>query len=272
MKTSRIKSIIIVILALVNVFLLVLLLSRQSQQRTAYSRSVEQLSLLLSENGISLDPVLLPQETSLPTAQPSRNADAESMFAQKLLGDAELRDVGGGISVYQSGSSSIQFRAGGTVEGTVSVAAENPLRLCDQLLGGWGYSADTALRSTGASVSESGSGTVRMLRKIDDRCVFNAPLLLTFEDHVLTEVAGSFLPDVSTAKQGAGIDAVTALVRFLDYRNANGIVCTEIVRIEAGYLLQESASAAAKLLPVWQITTNISNYYVNYISGDILRD
>lgn len=271
MKTSRIKSIIIVTLALVNIFLLALLLSRQSQQRIAYSRSVEQLSLLLSENGILLDSALLPQGTSLPAAQASRSTNAESTFAQKLLGDAELHDVGG-ISVYQNGSSSLQFRAGGTVEGTVSVTAENPRRLCDELLGGWGYSTDTALRSTDASVSESGSSTVRMLRKIEGRCVFNAPLLFTFEDHVLTEVTGSFLPEVSTVKQATGIDAVTALVRFLDYRNANGIVCTEIVRIEAGYLLQESASAAAKLFPVWQITTNISNYYVNYITGEVLRD
>ena len=43
MKASRLKTIVIVILLLVNAFLLFLLLSRRAEQTHAYERTVEQL-------------------------------------------------------------------------------------------------------------------------------------------------------------------------------------------------------------------------------------
>ena len=86
MKTSRLKSIVIAILLLVNIFLFVLLLGRQNQQRAAYERSVEQLSILLSDNGIDFDTALLPRDVSISTVELSRSNDEESAFAEKLLG------------------------------------------------------------------------------------------------------------------------------------------------------------------------------------------
>ena len=63
----------------------------------------------------------------------------------------------------------------------------------------------------------------------------------------------------------------TALVRFLDYRNASGAVCTGITWLSAGYLVQSTTSAPLQLVPVLRVDTDVYSYYVNIVSGEVSR-
>lgn len=268
MKTSRIKNIVIVILALVNAFLLVLLLGRQNQQRIAYERSVEQLSLLLTNNGIAFDTSLLPDKVSFPTAELSHDADAESAFARALLGeDAAARSTGGGNSVYESGLGSLQFRANGAVDGSMNCPTEDPFEFLRSILSDFGYQ----LYANISALSITGNGTLAAVREMDSTRILNAPLIFTFENGALISVSGSFLPSVTLTVPADSMDAISALVRFLDYRNTNGLVCTQIIHLENGYLLQ-SAAVSPKLVPAWHIMTDVSEYYVNSVTGEITRE
>ena len=56
MQSSRLKNIIILILALVNVFLLASLLSRFNARLASREQSASQLAELFSANGITLPP------------------------------------------------------------------------------------------------------------------------------------------------------------------------------------------------------------------------
>lgn len=272
MKTSRIKTIVIVILLLVNAFLLVLLFGRQNQQRVAYERSVAQLSLLLTNNGIAFDTSLLPGKVSFPAAELSHDANVEASFAHALLGDdTAARSTGGGSSVYESDYGSLQFRANGAIEGTLNLFVSNPIALCEGIFRSCDYEMDDTAYAHALAVSDSGSGTIRALRSVDGLSVFAAPLSLTFENNTLVAVSGSFLSNVSVLKPVHGMDSISALVRFLDYRNTNGLVCTEITSLSRGYLLQGS-TASAKLVPAWHISTDISEYYVNSVTGEITRE
>ena len=265
MKTSRIKNIIIVILALMNAFLLVLLLGRQNQQRIAYERSVEQLSLLLTNNGIAFDTSLLPGDVSYPAAELSHDAATEAAFARALLGDdAEARSTGGS-SVYESERGSLQFRTNGTVDGSLNRPVEDPVDFLSSTFSDLGYRFDTV------ALNSVGSGTVTAVRKVDSVKIFNAPLIFTFENGTLISVSGSFLPSVTLTESVDGMDAISTLVRFLDYRNTNGLVCTQIIHLENGYLLQ-SAAVSPKLVPAWHIMTDVSEYYVNSATGEITRE
>ena len=266
MKTSRIKTIVIVILLLVNVFLLVLLLGRRNEQRIAYERSVEQLSLLLVNNGITFDTSLLPDKVSFPAAELTHDAAAEAAFAHALLGDnAAARSTGGGNSVYESERGSLRFRANGAVDGSMNCPARDPADFLSGILPPLGYRVDVS------GVNFAGSGTAVAVREMDSTRIFNAPLTFTFESGALTSVSGSFLPSVTLTKSTDGMDAISALVRFLDYRNTNGLVCTQIVHLENGYLLQ-SAAVSPKLVPAWHIMTDVSEYYVNSVTGEITRE
>ena len=61
-------------------------------------------------------------------------------------------------------------------------------------------------------------------------------------------------------------------MRFLDYCGVSGVVCTEVSALDSGYLLQSSASAPLRLIPVWRITTDVNNYYVNCKTGEVTRE
>ena len=115
------------------------------------------------------------------------------------------------------------------------------------------------------------AGRISALREIDGHLVFAAPLSLTFENSALVSVSGSFLPEAASLKGAECMDAVSAVVHFLDYRNATGLVCTEITRLSCGYLLQDSSSVSTRLVPVWCIATDAGNYYVNCATGSITR-
>ena len=102
--------------------------------------------------------------------------------------------------------------------------------------------------------------------------VCNASLIFTFSGSTLTTVTGTFLPPIDTSESGeTALDAVTALVRFLDYRNASGAVCTGITWLSAGYLVQSTTSAPLQLVPVLRVDTDVYSYYVNIVSGEVSR-
>ena len=57
-------------------------------------------------------------------------------------------------------------------------------------------------------------------------------------------------------------------MRFLDYRNASGVVCSEIRNVRCVYELQSTGSSL-RLLPAWRIDTDTYTYFVDCSSGEV---
>ena len=266
MKPSRIKSTVIVILALVNVCLLILLVSRRAQERVSRSHTVAQLIRLYSESGVELPASLVPsEELRLLAVDPARDLSAEAAFAEDLLGPCVSEEMGGGIYRYVGENGQCLLRASGTVEAALDRAVDDPEAFCEALFGAHGY---TVLYSA----LSGGSGTVAAVRALPDATVFNAELTLTFEQNRLLSAAGFFIPPAGSAgERGGGISGVTALVYFLDYSKRSGEVCTAITGVQGGYLLQNTASVSQRLIPTWYVSTDVNQYYVNSITGEVTR-
>lgn len=265
MKTARLKNIVILLLVLLNAFLLFLLLSRRMEARNASDRALRSLTELYAKSGITLPASVIPEEVELPDVDPLRDTAAELAFAGALLGQSTARDAGGGIHRYTGEHGECLFRASGTVESELSRAVEDPAAFSESFFDTVGYApVELAL--------QDGSGTASAVRMLERGAVFNARLTLRFEGGTLTGVSGSFLPAVTAYEAVDGPDAVTALMRFLDYCGQNGVVCTEILSLEQGYLLLSSASVPARLVPVWRVGTDVNNYYVNYLTGEVTRE
>ena len=265
MKTSRLKNIVIAILALVNVFLLALLIGRGVQERAARSRAAEQLIALYAADGVTLPAGCIPaEEPRLAPVEPTRSREAELAFAEALLGACTEEDVGGGIYRYSGEHGVCLIRASGAVEAALSLPVEEPEDFFESLLAAFGY---VPLR---ADVQE-GSGTVTAVRMLPEGMVFNAQLSLRFAKGRLTAVTGSFIPPVETPEGGGGVDGVTALVRCLDYSRGGGEVFTAVSDVRSGYLLQNTASTAQRLIPAWCIQTDVNQYYVNIVTGEVTR-
>lgn len=266
MKASRLKTIVIVILLLVNAFLLFLLLSRRAEQVQSYERSVDQLCALYERSGVSLERALLPKDSGVHLLSFERDSAREAAFAKALLGgEPSLLDSGGGVSRYSGESGSCAIRSGGSVESTLSRPVDDPADFCRELFRSFGYEQIS-------SSLAGGSGSVTGVRCNDERLIYNAALLLSFSDGVLTSASGVFLSELKESRRTDGIDAVSALVHFLDYCGASGVVCTEVSALESGYLLQSTSTSSLRLAPVWRITTDVNNYYVNCKTGEITRE
>ena len=263
MKTSRLKSIVIVILALANAFLLVLLIGQGAQERAARAYTASQLVQLFRTNGVSLSASIVPLESDLfAVVDPARDPSAEAAFAEAVLGPCTAEDVGGGIYRYVGETGQCLFRASGAVEASLERDAEDPETLARELLTAGGYqlvSADLA----------NGSGSISAVRALSETLVFNAGLELVFSQNRLVSVAGSFVPAASVGHTDRGINAVTALVRFLDHSSESGEICTAVTAVHAGYLLESTAALPQQLIPAWRITTDVSQYYVDMRTGEV---
>ena len=257
MKTSRLKNIVIVILLLVNAFLLFLLLSRRAEEHDSNERRVEQLCTLFEKNGVAFDRALLPDEETHLSLSLERDAAREEAFASALLGTAESSDSGGGVSRFTG-----EY---GSADALLSRPVDDPESFSKQLFKTFGYTFLT-------SQLTDGSGSVTGIRSEKGRLIFNASLTLTFSDSSLTGVSGTFLPALDEGRRTDGLDAVDALVHFLDYCSASGVVCTEVRALDEGYLLQTSSASPLRLQGVWRISTDVSSYYVNCKTGEITRE
>ncbi len=99
--------------------------------------------------------------------------------------------------------------------------------------------------------------------------VQNCGVLLRFKGDVLTSVSGAYVSlENAVVEQGGLMSWVTALLRFLDYRNAAGIVCGEVSDISCVYELQGSA---LRLTPAWRVETDAHDYLVDCATGEVAR-
>ena len=238
---------------------------RRAEERDSNERRVEQLCTLFEKNGVAFDRALLPDEEAHLSLSLERDAAREEAFASALLGTAESSDSGGGVSRFTGEYGSCSIRSGGTADALLSRPVDDPESFSKQLFKTFGYTFLT-------SQLTDGSGSVTGMRSEKGQLIFNASLTLTFSDSSLTGVSGTFLPALGEGRRTDGLDAVDALVHFLDYCSVSGVVCTEVRALDKGYLLQTSSASPLRLQGVWRISTDVSSYYVNCKTGEITRE
>lgn len=265
METRRLKNIAILILLLLNVFLLGLLGYQRLQARQTERETRRQLTSLFASSQISLAEGLDLSRPALAPLTLSRQESAEGVMAAFLLGQEPQASGQSGVTTYTAGQGSIQFRAGGRFDGAgLSRPVEDP----DSFL-------QSFCRQFGCQVSQrrlsQGSGTAAAVLQAAAAPVYGCEVYFTFRSGVLAEVSGAYVSlTEAVADEGRQMDRVTALVRFLDYRNATGAVCSQITGLTCVYTLR-SASAATRLLPAWQVRTDTFDCLVDCATGEVTR-
>ncbi len=263
MKASRFKGILLIILALLNAFLLTLLLVQRSQQHSAEHRSRQELSTLYEKNGILLSAEQIPQTRTLSVPSVRRNRTEETAFAQMLLGSVETSSDESGVYRYHNENGFCRIRANGAVDAVCQIEVRDIAAFCRKMEKDFGY------REVFYRI-EGGSGTVKMERTFGKFPMSNATLLLTFQNHKFVSANGTFLPNEDIKSTQTTIDTLSAMVAFLNYRNTSGLVCSDIEDIAVCYYIENTA-AAFSILPAIRITTNVATYYVNLVNNTILH-
>ena len=264
METYRLKNIAIILLLFLNGSLLLLVGYQQFQESRSEHAAAQSLRELCAASQLTLDGSLELTRQPLSALSLVRNAETEQAIASYLLGGETVSaSQGGGIYSYETASGSIQFRAGGSFYGSrLAVAAGDIPAFCQEFFQRFGYE--------GAQFQvEGGNGTVSALQRANGVDVAGGGISLDFSEGMLVSVTGAHasLESASIEPETPEMTCVTALVRFLDYRNASGAVCSEVRDVHCIYQLQ--GAVVPRLLPVWQIDTDTNTYFVDCRTGEV---
>lgn len=262
MDRFRLKNIIILILVLVNGFLLFSLAQRRLSERDAARRTAEQLAALFREDGLTLDPRAISQDSPPDGVALVRDAGLEEQAAAFLLGEVlSSSDRGGGIYCYTGAAGEVLFRSGGGFEASGTLAEGDAAGFCREFCRAFSYGEP--------DIPPEGDGVFSATAVYGKWPVFNCSVTFTVEQGVLTAAAGTLLPKTGSASPGeAPLSAAGALTAFQRMRRESAAVASTVTDTQVCYELQAS-SGTMSLAPAWRIVTDTEDYYVNGWTGAV---
>lgn len=260
MESFRLKNIIILILALMNLFLLGSLYGRASAQQEAQNRTRQQLvELFASDSGrIALDGDVISFQTPPSGGTLTRDVAHDQKVATLLLGEGLLRsDQGGGIYSYENSAGAAVFRSGGNFDVTLHLSdSADAGELFRDFCKEFHYEEID-------SASEGGIFSASAVRTFGDYRVINSTVSFQTSESAL-HITGTYLPDTLTAADREdALSGPSALTAFLNTRREMGAVISAVTDMYPCYELQSTAAAPMTLTPAWCIETDAGQYYVN---------
>lgn len=272
MEWHRMKTIIIAILLVINGFLLVLVGTRRSESLRYEQSALEYAARVLESNGIAVEEHAVASTVVQNPCVSERSSVREEAAAAALLGQVvESNDLGGGLYSYTADSGTVSFRMGGEI---ATVLTDDPMWYTTDPLG---HSASLmSAMKVDFSLSDAqitnGTGEVVYQQMLQETPLFSCRVTFFYEKGRLTGLAGTLLAvEKVTEEEGETLTLPTVLMGFLDEVLRSGDVCSSVLAVEPGYLLTQSFANTVRLQPVWYISTNTADYYVDGITGELTR-
>ncbi len=268
MAWSKLKNIVLIILAVTNLFLLFFVLRRSYQEERQARQARESAISFLAGRGIRVEASQVPRAVSLAPQTVERDREREETAAAALLkGDAAAESRGGGVYRYENANGSVQFHSDGAFSAEfapgVFPLGENRAESCLKVLALLGFQGELAGET-------EDSLTFRQLW--EGRPLFTQQVtLLCGGDSLVGMTGGRRL--VGAPAENAGrktLDVPTALFNFFNGLKTLGDVCSRIDGITQGYVAS-ALSGSMELTPVWRITTDTGAYQLDLVSGGLTR-
>lgn len=269
MQWSRTKTILIVILLLVDGFLFFNIAEKYVSRSYREAENAHNIVEILTARGIGIDPgFVLPDTQALPVLQADRSRVEEDKFAYGLLGeDAISSEQASGSTVrYTSDRGTLEWRDGGAVSGTIvpevytqpaddKQTKEQAERLLTQ----------AGLTTSNLTLAVNGQ-TVTASFPTAGVPVFNRVITLTFEkEQILLSGVWTFgMPYITKSGNYVTFAAADALFILI-----SGTEIEQITGMEQGFLLSESGGGRVQLTPGWRINTNTGSFFVDSLKKSV---
>ena len=274
MEWSRIKTIVLIILAITNISLLGFLLQREVRLQSAQDEALANAVLFLEKNGVSLDQGELPEEMALLPQTVEWDREQEREAAEVLLG-GQVQEQAWSDEIYRyyNETGSVQFHRDGTfrgefVEGAFPLEGRDPVDYGLEILKTFGVEGEELSVQAG----EGDSATVVTFRQLWNQVpIFNHQSTLTFRENCLVAVEGRRLTGEPVQDSGRKpVSVPTALFQFYHGMVDLGDVCSRIDSITPGYMASAGSGPSA-LTPVWYIVTDTRSYRLDTVTGILSR-
>lgn len=272
MEWHKVKNIIIVILLLINGFLLALVGAQRSEALRYEQAALDGAISVLEKNGISLSEDAIAGRIGKNPGTLERSITLEAEAASALLGEsAESANRGGGLYIYTTGAGQISFRSGGELSSALNDDprwyTDDPETHAAALAG----NLSVELHRVECRISD-GSGQIVYRQEMDGIPLFSCRVVFTYEDWRLTGLSGTvFAAEEPAVESGEVLSLPTVLMHVLDEVLTSGSVSSAILSVEPGWLPEQSFNDTVRLTPVWYISTNTADYYVNGVTGEVSR-
>lgn len=269
MPWTKLKNVILVILAAANLFLFILVAGPALQSRRIAGEARAETLRFLQSRGVQVAEDVVPQAMDLPPQRLERDLEGEQRAAAALLGSPVTAEARGGeVYRYYNEKGSVQFHSDGAISAQLEPAAfplgEDRREGCLDLMARMGLEGDI--------LAESGQ-ELTFRQTLAGRPLFTQQVTLVCEDGGLSAItAGRQMvgkPQEDPAR--TTITVSTALISFLNGVSALGDVCNRIDAIEPGYITAASLSGPAALTPVWRVTTDTGAYQLDTVTGVVTR-
>ena len=269
MPWSKLKNIILIILAAANLCLLALVAFPSIQSGRLRSQAREEAIRFLQDRGVQVDGGIIPQSVDLPPQTAERDLKGEERTAAALLGSPVTAEARGGeVYRYFNDNGSIQFHSDGSCSARLEPEAfplgEDRRAGCLAILERMGLNGE---------ILEEEGDTLVFRQTWEGRPLFTQQMTLACENGGLAGIAAGRLlaaaPQADPTRQT--VAAATALIRFINGVNGLGDVCNRIDAVEPGYVTAVSLSGPTVLTPVWRVTTDTGAYQLDMVSGGVTR-
>ena len=261
MSVSRIKSIVIGVLVIINLLFLTLIVADKVRENRTRVEELQRVTELFSKNGVVISPEVKLSDTPAARSGP-RSTQAEAALAGRLLGEAEVSDQGGSIYLYTSDRGEALFRSGGELE--IDLAPGALEGECSEA------GVKKLLKSLGLTAREPavGDGIARTVQTCQGLPIFNCELELRFDSGCLRSISGRLAADMGAETGGdGGMSCASALMRFLSLVISGEAECGHVYDISPGYVLNTSVFGDVALEPAWRILTDNGEYQLSAVSG-----
>ena len=271
MEWSKLKTIILLMLAGVNLFLLVLVGLRAGRGAFYEDETRQAAVQVLEQGGIAFGLERVPDDIRLPALSLTRDRDSEGTVAGILLGQVtQITEEGGVRPRYAGENGTAEFSMNGSflVEFTKDAwslqtgeSVEDASRNC---------LAEIGFQASGSFVETRGDEAVfTCVQDWEGAPVFSCQVTLTWQEGVLRRMEGVRLAGQAAFSSELGLlSTPTVLLRFLAGISDGGYVCSRIDDMQAGYLTGGSGRTV-QLTPVWRMTTDTGYFYVDAATGAV---
>ena len=270
MDSAKVKSFVIALLLITNVFLFSIVAMDRMEAGAYESLTSERLAAVIDRNGIILhEGVALPPGMDKGYTM-SRDMDGEKRMMETVLGSTEVIDQGGNITVYLGEKGEARLSGSGEIfvvlaGGAVSSEADDRAEVAAEI------AAIMGIETIGEAVVRSSSEleTVLTLRCAAEGAeVINRELEFTFSADSLKIITGQRVPGISPREgQGGTADMATVLVGLLEAAKKADVVCGEIIAMELCYKASDSVSGTGELSPFIKIITDAGNFFSDCKTG-----
>lgn len=271
MAWSRVKSILIAMLVAVNAFLIVfygITAWRENRYKDQYNRDLLTTAAAL---GVTLDEELTqPEVEKLLPIYVYRNERKDQEIAEGLLGACEMSEAEDGTVSYISDLGRVFFAKDGQTELMLLNAIPKDEKDAERQV-------KTVLRKLDQkyeSIEFTETGDARFVARVKLTAVgmpvFNAFLTFSFSDDGLRMIGRRVLYDPQQVRSAETRELPGLLLSLFRHWDEMGSTDKIITGIDLGYLVKNMNGKRVTVLPVWRVSEETSDWYINAMDGSVI--